>query len=72
MEDNPLIPPVKTGYIPVFRRSTRKIPTFQSAPFSYCRSESSFFPGFTAKIRCPFWAFFIDKNFWICYNNSTL
>ena len=46
---------------PVFRRSTRKIPSFSSSPFSFFLFWISFFPIFTAKIQCPFWAFLLKK-----------
>lgn len=60
------------GIIPVFRRSTRKIPAF-SFPFSvHFPIVISIFRIFKPKIFTPFWAFFIDKFFEICYNNSTL
>ena len=58
--------------LPVFRRSTRKIPAF-SFPFSvHFPIVISIFRIFKPKIFTPFWAFFIDKFFEICYNNSTL
>ena len=48
---------------PVFRRSTRKVPTFPSFHLSHLFPWTSFFPIFTANFQCPFWAFFIEKNF---------
>ena len=61
--------------MPVFRRSTRKLPTFSAFLFFLyfpLFSIASIFPIFTANFQRPFWAFFIEKIFLLCYNNSTL
>ena len=58
--------------IPVFRRSTRKIPAFSYPHFLQGFLYPSIFPVFTANFQCPLGAFFIEKNFLLCYNNSTL
>ena len=45
--------------IPVFRRSTRKVPTFSFSYFIHIFPGTSLLPIFTAYFQCPFWAFFI-------------
>lgn len=56
---------------PVFRRSTRKIPTFcflESQKSNFTQPEN---PLFSTKFQCPIWAFFIEKIYFLWYNNST-
>lgn len=65
----PLIMPIKD---PVFRRSTRKVPAFSFSYFIHLFLSTSVLPIFTANFQCPFGAFFIEKNFKMCYDNSTL
>lgn len=57
--------------VPVFRRSTRKIPTFcflESQKSNFTQPEN---PLFSTKFQCPIWAFFIEKIYFLWYNNST-
>ena len=59
------------GQKPVFRRSTRKIPTFcflESQKSNFTQPEN---PLFSTKFQCPIWAFFIEKIYFLWYNNST-
>ena len=68
----PLFPHLLVICSPVFRRSTRKVPTFSSVYFFHLFHCPSIFPIFTANFQCPFGAFFIEKNFLICYNQALL
>ena len=52
-------------FIPVFRRSTRKVPTISFPSFPYPLPLSLIFPVFTTNFRCPLWAFFVEKIFLI-------
>lgn len=56
---------------PVFRRSTRKFPSFSSCHFLFLFLHLDF-SFIYSKFSMPFWGFFIEKIFLICYNNSTL